>query len=990
MAMDWQMMPVRLDVGMDGKADPRALQGKLLSLQNGMLTAPGAIKKRPGYARLPSPGTTGRGVFALDNELVAHVDTYLHSRDTPASRWINKGQAPACSVETIGVGDTAANTYSTSGDVNGALVCDVAYANGHTAVIWTDGSNPYVSIFNSAGVLVLMSSDLGTVNAANLAYPRAVAAGNYLFFVWLDGNNIMYAYYDTGGAPPSMSASAVLVAVGAAAEFDVAPYNATTFRLVYHNGVNLSVSSCFTGGVTAGPTNTAHGGFAGGLSICVTASLATFAFWRTGAGPVDLRGAAWDSARAVLVAPGNVEAGGFGSIWGTTVCAESTTANKVDVFYDTGDLVNLDACYVRKASLTTAGVITAGAPFAFTSLIATRPFKYTTNSRSYIGLRHQSRYVGATKATRETTVVFVETVDSTKILATALVYEADTTARDQTQQASSAVSVGGNSFVVAIPKQVEILGSQGSIRATATLTTLNLAANPTYARRDGSVHIATAYVSQYDQAQVVEHSYLNGPDLRSVTSLIAGGGALVPGNVHSVIAVYTWTDAEGRRHVSRPSQAVSVTIAGGDNACQAVTRCLHMTRRAGVSIGYYRTTNGGTVYYWDGETAASAAPPTADSVTKDLLTADASLTSAAALYTTGGVLENRTPPSPRSIFVAKDRLWVPNGAELHHTKKFVGGVAAAWGIGLSKRLTQVRKPLAVVAMDDKVVVMGEDALAYFVGDGPSDLGQGAWSEDYRIESPVACASAASVVQIPAGVMFQAANSAGIWLLTRGLDLQYIGADVDGYNAYTVTSAVLVPKRNQVKITLSDGSNGPQVLLVYDLLSGQWGFESIAGGNRAIGGVLWRGEHAYMLSNGDVYYQDATLFADNAVGYQLRFRTGWLKPAGMQGYWRARRIAIVGAKKAAHNLVCEVRYDYDETIAETFTFDASDNVPAGDDNYQFRARLERQKCEALSVEIYDHQTEYGANEGFSINELAIEVGMKRGINRLGSTKTVLGA
>ena len=47
-------------------------------------------------------------------------------------------------------------------------------------------------------------------------------------------------------------------------------------------------------------------------------------------------------------------------------------------------------------------------------------------------------------------------------------------------------------------------------------------------------------------------------------------------------------------------------------------------------------------------------------------------------------------------------------------------------------------------------------------------------------------------------------------------------------------------------------------------------------------------------------------------------------------------------------------------------------------------------EAIQFEIYDDQTEYGANEGYSINEIALEAGVKRGLFRHGSAKTISGA
>ena len=68
--------------------------------------------------------------------------------------------------------------------------------------------------------------------------------------------------------------------------------------------------------------------------------------------------------------------------------------------------------------------------------------------------------------------------------------------------------------------------------------------------------------------------------------------------------------------------------------------------------------------------------------------------------------------------------------------------------------------------------------------------------------------------MPEGLMFK--SSKGIYLLSRALELKYIGADVEAYNAFDVTSAQLIPTVYEVRFTLTNG-----VCLVHDYYVDQW-------------------------------------------------------------------------------------------------------------------------------------------------------------------------
>jgi hypothetical protein len=132
---------------------------------------------------------------------------------------------------------------------------------------------------------------------------------------------------------------------------------------------------------------------------------------------------------------------------------------------------------------------------------------------------------------------------------------------------------------------------------------------------------------------------------------------------------------------------------------------------------------------------------------------------------------------------------------------------------------------------------------------------------------------------------------------------------------------------------------------------------------------------------------------------MTLRLPWLKVHGPQGYVRIRKMHLLGDYKSGHDLRYRFYYDYDSAFYDEGTFDA-DGVVGGsyygaDDYgdglyggsgaiYQFRAHLPRQKCQSMSVEISDIQSEIGS--GYEITNITLEVGTKKGPAKLESSRT----
>jgi hypothetical protein len=257
-------------------------------------------------------------------------------------------------------------------------------------------------------------------------------------------------------------------------------------------------------------------------------------------------------------------------------------------------------------------------------------------------------------------------------------------------------------------------------------------------------------------------------------------------------------------------------------------------------------------------------------------------------------------------------------------------------------------------------------------------------------------------------MFKSAK--GFYLMNRSLQLEYIGYDVEIYNFQTVTSAIMVEDRNQVRFLTDSG-----LTLVYDYLYKQW---STFTNHEGADATMWKNIYTYLRMDGAVWSENEGSYIDNNTSIKLKIRTPWIKivqgprgqasALGPQSFFRIRRFAILGRYASKHILQVGVGYDYRPDIQSTFYFDTQNSLtgPAGqygndayygetspyggdggaDIVYQFRARTVRQKCESIQFVIEDIPQPTNG-ESYGITDLSIEVGLKKGINKMGALKTV---
>lgn len=470
---------------------------------------------------------------------------------------------------------------------------------------------------------------------------------------------------------------------------------------------------------------------------------------------------------------------------------------------------------------------------------------------------------------------------------------------------------------------------------------------------------------------------------------------------YGYVAVYRWTDVAGQEHVSAPNSIpLSVTLSGGGSTQQAVVRVptLRITEKENVIIDLYRTEADGTIYY----KVTSVTNPVMNDKTIDYIDivdslSDADLIFRESLYTNGGVLENISAPACSLVTVFNNRLAVVG--EETNTVYFSKLVETGKPVEFTDLIAVYFDPYggdvtAINAMDDKFVAHQEDAVMYMSGDGPTNtLEQDTFTAPELISSDIGCLDPDSVILTPVGLMFKSRK--GIWLLTKSLDLAYVGDKVEGFNSSTITAVDIIGELNQIRFVTSES-----IALVYNYNLNRWAVFTNHGGRSS---VVIGNDYYYLREDNTIYKENRTSFSDASSPIKMRMEIGWISLNQLQGYQRVYHAMILGTFKSAHKLKVKVAYNYVEAYVQEDTINVLDFIdptaygdysPYGDPSsvnyggnldgnlYQMRIDLERQKCQAIKILIEDAQDTVG--EGLSFSSLQLRVGAKDGEFKLPAT------
>jgi hypothetical protein len=467
-------------------------------------------------------------------------------------------------------------------------------------------------------------------------------------------------------------------------------------------------------------------------------------------------------------------------------------------------------------------------------------------------------------------------------------------------------------------------------------------------------------------------------NVSTITGLQVGqglSGTGIAANTY-VASINSATQVTMSANATATNAGVTITVARA-SAVTLTIPTLRITEKQNVTIAIYRTLVNGTVYfrvdtqYFTYPIANSIAT---DTVSFTDVSSDDNISGNEQLYTDQEV-ENIAPPATLALAEYKNRvILIPsdNPYVWQYSKQVINGSPVEFSDLFSQNMGTTGGPLVGAAkLDDKLILFKGQSIYYVTGTGPSPSGTGNdFSDPQFITADAGLLSPRSIVTTPVGLMFK--SSKGIYLLDRSLQTRYIGKAVEDYNVYTVRGAQLIPKSNQIRFILSNGT-----ALMYDYFwtdeegIGQWAvFDNIS----AVSDCIFQNLHTFVTSAGLVYQENPGSYLDGATAVNTYFKTGWFNLAGLQGFERAYFFYFLAQYISAHTLTINLYYDYDATtVAQTIVI-----TPNATDLEQWRVFLSKQKCEAFQIEM---QESGSSGAGFTMSGLDLLVGIKGNSPRL---------
>lgn len=532
-----------------------------------------------------------------------------------------------------------------------------------------------------------------------------------------------------------------------------------------------------------------------------------------------------------------------------------------------------------------------------------------------------------------------------------------------------------------------------------------------------SIEITGGVPQLYDGSGVVENGFLWYPQLDTTQTAITSTGGQLAQGVYQWTVCYEWTDARGQWHRSAPSPPITFTTANTTSYLSLAVPILALTNRwkntTGVSrhqnvyAVVYRTVAGGTTFYRStainiplgnlvgpntaGLASAYGTITITDAKSGDgSAAADTDLQNNAVLYTTGGVLPGFCPPSSRFCVQHKNRVWLAgtdDGRTLWYSKQLTESIAPEFNDAQTIIIDRGGDVTGLASIDDKLIVFKSDSVWVIYGDGPNDLGNGADYVVQQLASDVGCIDARSIVAGADGVFFQSRR--GIEILTRGLDVQWIGRDIQEEVALysNVTSGTVVASQRQVRFTASIPGIANGETFVYDTAARGWTTYSHNGGDAAASATMWNGVWSYVRVDGAAFYEDTTTYQDSGANWvTASVITDWKKWSQVEGWARTRRVGALIEMATPADLNVSVYLDFAQSPIVTRTFD--DHAPASGIPDVLKVDPPVQKGQAISVLLQDSTPTFGSigtGQGMTFHGLAFEAMIKRGIVRTPQSK-----
>lgn len=966
MPLNKQKVSVPFSQGVNTKIDPNQKPiGTLEVLENAVFDEPGRLKKRKGYDLISAKTiedteiTTAKRIRAFQDELCLFDNTSMYSFSESTQLWDAKGTVPNIFPSSDPV---IRNTYEQSN-------LDSAHVLGVDVYAWEDGRGGIRASIIDTSTKNELLSDTEITSSGEL--PRVEAIGTKIFILYIDSTSIKYKTINPA-KPKTISSETTLVSSDVDSTdklFDTATANNKIY-ISWHSSTNtLKTRSLESDGTASSISEDSSDTPDACISISVDSAGRILIAYSDGS---DIKVVIKSpNLTANILAPTSIET--ISDIVNCTIVENSSgdynvyyeqsssntydhliKVNDVDLAGNTGTA----SVFLRSCGLLSKAIIRDD--IIYTAVIHNSSLQSTifiVNEDAEVISKISPGLAG--DLIDSGILTKLSTIDSDSYLLTSQIK-----GRNVSEGSSFFSLLGVNSTVLNFNPDVKYdSASLGDI-----------------------LHISGGSIKSYDGSVITEHGFHLFPENLSAGTNASSGGSMSDGTFQ-YSAVYAWTDNTGKEHRSAPSIPLDVTTsAGGTSQTQEITiPTLRVTQKENVIIELYRTEDAGTTFY----KVTSTTSPTynnkgANSITFTDTLSDSQLISREVLYTTGGVLDNIAPPSASITETFGSRVFLAGleeGNQIQYSKLRTEGRPVEFNDTLVTNVSSRGGSItALAAMDDKLIIFKETAIFYISGSGPNNLGeQNDFISPELITTDVGCIDQNSITLMPQGLMFK--SKKGIYLLSRGLQTTYIGAQVEDFNNLTVKSASSLEDQNVVIFITDENA------LVYNYLIQRW---SVYSNHSGLSSTILNQQFYYVRSNGEIFKQ-ANHYTDAGSYIKLKLETSWISFTGVQGYQRVYRCLLLGEYLGPHKVLVKVAYDFKDAFIQQkiintadFTDDTAfgENSPFGSGSpfggsgnlYQMRINMKKQKCQSIKISIEDTQdSQY--NEGLQLSNILFIVGSK---------------
>ncbi len=985
-------------LGVDEGSDPKSVPaGTLLRAENCQMDKFRRLRKRDGTTKLAktilggSTITTADRLISRGKDVALVGDEFAYERSSDLASWQAIGRPPSLRLTRRGLVDSTRS----------ALVCDIATSGNLLVTAFTAGptasANLYVQVENVAtGAKVLPA--LLVAATVGSGHVRVRISGTNAYIAFSQGTNVFV----------NILSLTTMASLGTGVLDNAAATNSPLdFAIVTPASGNLTLYVAWA--ISSTTDRLKVGNFLASSLAAVDAAV-TLATTSVTPASVSLS-AVNGSGGKITVAAGLL---GAGTIQTASLNADLTTsasafqtghARYVSIQSMPAGSTSFLLCFVGS---TTAGAVSRMTSFVIDSALAkstaTERVTWQAVAMSRPWLTNSRWYVAATIVPKSTSLVVNDPIPN----ASAVIIELETADSITSVEDSPGHHVGtAENLTGWVPSVEGFVPNSAAVSSTVYVPTayrnrepLNFQAIPigwnlcAITINDEDSHrvaslgagglVAAAAPYWTDGASTWPYGFTHAPMILSLTA--SGGGAMAAGD-YSYVAVYEWRDWNGVLHRSIPSPPRVITGVTANQQVAVVVATTAISQHQGppygaanvscanpVSIVLYRTVAGATGDHYrltlEPDYQVRINDPNAGSVSVADTKADAdigggsparTLATQPRLYTDTGELADVPPPSLITVTSHRGRLAGigPDLRTVWLTKDSTQDVTVAPGFNEALTLAFASDKTALSSLDEKLVVFGEDTIDVVHGDGPDAAGQNNSWQIQRVQSDVGCVNARSPVTCPLGIVFETAR--GLELLDRGLNITWIGRNVEDTLALfpVITSAVLVPEKEEIRFTCNATNGLTGIVLAYDYSAKAWFTRTYTDTDAEttsvafVDAALIDGVYTLLTAGGRVHQETSANKLDDAVNYvEMDVIVAPVSPAGNLAWTRLKDVTILGTSVTNHDLKVSVARNYATSYEQDTTFLAGSLATVVGPLEKCRLTMKTQKCHAIQIRIQD--------------------------------------